>query len=193
MGMHGDFRELNDIWRNSPWRVKLWLALSAFLASASIASISEAVAKWKGFILEGITFYREYFRSPVAHALNELLGLRAPPHFIDYVVLMALIYGALVRGFLFDLKVDRSRFNYYATVILVGALGVTFTYQLINHATAQRGFEINYKLWGVAYVLIIAQTLIPPRAAYKLLTAVYLILPPLLVAIAAAINLGLNK
>ena len=41
------------------------LVLAFFLTTSSLASLSETVFKWKGFILTGIEFYQEWIQGPI--------------------------------------------------------------------------------------------------------------------------------
>ena len=65
MGLKADIDEVKASWSTSPWWVRIWLALSAYLAISSIASLAETIVKWKGFILDAVLFYREWINLPL--------------------------------------------------------------------------------------------------------------------------------
>jgi hypothetical protein len=73
MGLKADLDEVRLAWPGYPWRLKIWLVLSAFLASASIASLSETVVKWKGFILDAVMFYQTWIADPFQKGLTAIL------------------------------------------------------------------------------------------------------------------------
>ena len=96
-GLRGDIEGVTSVWRSSPWRYRVLLVLSLVLASGSIASLSETVAKWKGFILDGVTFYRTYVSKPTNEFFLSLLGPNIPPGIADAVILLAPLVSANMR------------------------------------------------------------------------------------------------
>jgi hypothetical protein len=78
MGLKADFDEVHMVWKTYPWRLKVWLGLSLFLASGSIASLSETVFRWKSFFLEAMSFYRAWISTPLASLLSDLFAFKVP-------------------------------------------------------------------------------------------------------------------
>jgi hypothetical protein len=190
MGLKGDFSELAIVWRNSPWRIRIVLVLSGFLAASSLASLSEAVAKWKGFLLVGLTFYRDHVRDLLVVPLRDWLDVPISSSGSDFLVLVLLIYGALGRAFLFNLRVNSDWVNEPTTVPALIALSIGLAYLVLVATVPVPAFNFWCAFAAVAAIFLL--TYVPPRSADKLLIRVYLLLPPLLVCMVAAINLGLT-
>jgi hypothetical protein len=191
LGLRGDFVELAAVWDRSPWRIRVLLILSGFLATASIASLAEAVAKWKGFILTGVSFYRDYIRDPIASHLSSL-GL---PHLsadsMDFLTISLLASGAVLRRqwIQYKLVTEIQSSNLWAA-------GATLAFALSALVSA---FLLHDRLPAVdlwlsicMYVFYLFAVAWPPRRAWDLVCAAYLLAPPLLVCVAAAVNLGLR-
>ncbi|MDE1212034.1 MULTISPECIES: hypothetical protein [Vibrio] len=65
MDLRKELRELSRLYESVGPINKLLLVISFFLSISSIASLSETVFKWKGFILDGIQFYQVFLVSPI--------------------------------------------------------------------------------------------------------------------------------
>lgn len=96
MGLKGDIAEVKAAWSQSPWWMKAWLCLSAYLAMSSIASLAETVVKWKGFILDAINFYRRCISFPIKDLLRPL-GLHLSEFQVDLLIIYILVLASMVR------------------------------------------------------------------------------------------------
>lgn len=97
MGLKADVEEvIKANWRNSPWWYRVWLCVSAYLAISSIASFAESVVKWKGFILDGVLFYRHWIRSPLIEIIK-ILHLPSPEGKSDVIIAATVLYGCYFR------------------------------------------------------------------------------------------------
>ncbi len=91
-----EFEELKDLWSKSSWFIRILLIFSFFLSVSSIASLSDKIFAWKGFILDGVTFYRSAIRSKII-SLFDWLNLSILEGYEDIFVIYMLIGGAVVR------------------------------------------------------------------------------------------------
>lgn len=108
MGLKGDLDEVVIVWNKSPWRVKAYLAISAFLASGSIASLSDTVFRWKGFISDALLFYQTYISDQLFRLLQ--IGFPGVPQGAsDLMILSALYVGANLRIAYFSLPGSLTR------------------------------------------------------------------------------------
>jgi len=96
MGLKGDLQEVTSVWKRSSWRVKAYLTLSLFLASGSIASLSETVFRWKGFISDALSFYRTHISDQIFWMLRSAFS-QVPPAASDLLILSMLYIGAHLR------------------------------------------------------------------------------------------------
>ena len=89
MGLKGDLQEVATVWEKSSWRVKAYLLLSAFLASGSIASLSDTVLRWKGFLRDALLFYQAYISDQLLRVLQFVFPTIHVPagvsHFLEHL------------------------------------------------------------------------------------------------------------
>jgi hypothetical protein len=196
MGLPGELDEIKKAWKNAPPIVKPWLILSAFLSFASIASLSQTVFEWKGFLLNAVLFYRESVSQPLAGTLQQWVHVSLPPSFFEAAAIWAVCGTALVRSFWFDARQTGTREDYFWAGVVTVIFAVGMTYQTIKAARAPASFTPNWYIILGTYVFLAALAVFHRRraiAAYELLWFWYLVLPPALVAIIAAISEGLHR
>jgi len=188
MGLKGDTDEVIRVWRGYPWRLKAWLLLSLFLASGSIASLSEVVFKWKLFFLDAVTFYRNTVSAPIQRALEELLHLRLPPQYGECLLLFLLLFGANLRLVFHGSPTSKSNILAFGVCL---SLPILFFVAPILDARPPTLLSTLITLGSVAAL----QTFLYFRlgGAARILWFVYLLGPPLFVAFAGAINAGLQR
>lgn len=97
MGLKGDIDEALSAWKGASKLFKAWIILSAFIASGSIASLSETIVQWKGFILTMIEFYANNFRGPIQEIFQKLLAFNVSKTLSDIIVLNALLIATNIR------------------------------------------------------------------------------------------------
>jgi hypothetical protein len=103
MSLKKDFDELKASWSQASPLFKVYLAFSFFLSTSAIASLSEAIVKWRGFFLDALTFYHQVFSEPLRKWFLEL-GLKATTETTNYLVIFALILSAYVRMLVIERK-----------------------------------------------------------------------------------------
>ncbi len=188
MGLKADFEEVAKDWKAAPWRIRLWLALSLFVAAGSIASLAETVAKWKSFLLDGINFYRKYISLPIEHLLSQVLALPLPAGVADSLVFIALLVAANLRVVLYRGGSSRTR---------ASALGVLLSPVLLfAMLLAWKGRDLSAQNLLKALVAIAAYSASmywSIGGAARLLWFASVLGPFVLVGVAAAINVGLFK
>jgi len=97
MGLLADLEELGSAWKKCSWLGKLLIAgVIFFFTLAPLASLSDTVFKWKGFVLEALLFYREYVSSSIIYCLD-YVGIKMPAFMIDLFVIQLLTASGLVR------------------------------------------------------------------------------------------------
>jgi len=106
MGLHGDLFEVKSVWRNASTKLRIWLALSTFFASVSIASLSESIIKWRGFISDGISLYRELITENLHFTAISMFNINFDKFGIDSMIILLLIAAAIIRT---DLSLIKSK------------------------------------------------------------------------------------
>ncbi len=71
-------------------RAKFFIILSSLITFNSLASISDAVFKWKGFISDGLEFYRANITSPLTKFFS-LLNLEYELFEMNVIIITFLI------------------------------------------------------------------------------------------------------
>jgi hypothetical protein len=109
--------EYNDLVKQF-WSVgplgKLLLLLFFFLSVSTIASLSDVIFKWKGFILEAINIYQEYFVAPLITTAS-FLNMSFSESEIHTAVLMSISVSVgmrmLMAGQIVAFKKINERYN----------------------------------------------------------------------------------
>ena len=96
MGLLGDIQEAKNVWLGASWKFKIIIGVSVFFAVSSIASLSDTVFAWKGFLLKGVIFYEEYIITPITK-YAEMLGLTWDNKNANYIVLFGLWLSSIIR------------------------------------------------------------------------------------------------
>jgi hypothetical protein len=91
MGMLQDYAAMRKAWSSFTPLTKLFFAASFLVTTMSIASLAEDVAKFRGFIVTAVVFYRGLTRP-----LARMLDVRQMT--VDVYVLMLVIIGAQFRA-----------------------------------------------------------------------------------------------
>jgi hypothetical protein len=185
MGLRSDIEEVTQYWSRSPWRVKLFLLLALFLSTSSLASLSEAVFKWKGFILDALVFYRTHLSHPFSEFVSRLSGHPVPAHFVDGAVLLGLFHATLIRALLLRRQSLPRRITDVAFFLL--------TYSAMLYVMADQPDRPNETTVWVLYPAFLLAAYVLTDGAERLLAMSYMLVPVLVVAILAAVSSGLAR
>lgn len=185
MGLKADLEEVTGYWARSPWRVRVFLAIALFLSATSLASISEAVFKWKGFILEALDFYRQFIAGPIGSFVTTVTGLAVTPQWIDSAVLLGLFLGALARVTPFRHRTTIARLVDYA--VYAGAYLMMLALLLLESPSSTQ-----YSVWLFYPAFVLAAYLLT-KGATRILAMSFMLFPVLLVGVLAGVNTGLSK
>ena len=186
MGFKGDIDEVERAWQSASWRTRIVLLLSLFIASGSVASISETVAKWKGFILDGIALYRTLVSEPLAAMFSLLAEIQISAWFADVISLAALILSAMVRAILHQYRNPNDRI--FRFLFLVGVVGaqLVFLFKVQSSPPYPPGLIAIYASTVVYASLVF-------RGGGRMLAIAFLLIPPLAVGLVAAVSVGLSR
>jgi hypothetical protein len=188
MGLKGDIDEVAKVWISSPWRIKVYLALSTLLASGSIASLSDVLFKWKGFVLDAVVFYRSRIGVPFHNLMQSAVDVRLPEGFSDHILLWILLLASLTRYQFFVCRDFRCRLEF------IGVYGCMFS--LYGWALAQdfirgRGYPVSLSL--LMYGFAIVFSFFTTTGAGRIVLLASLIAPLALVGVVAAVHAGLTR
>jgi hypothetical protein len=192
MGLKGDLQEVATVWEKSSWRVKTYLLLSAFLASGSIASLSDTVFRWRGFIRDALFFYQTYVSDQLLRVLHFLFPAVQVPSGVPHLLILSALYlGANLRVAAFSVPAakslaiaSRSTAGYLGVMIAM-FIGMIFTDLKLNGENAWGLFLGSAFGASVSYWLV--------GGAARILWFAYLLGPFSLVGIVAAVSSGLVR
>jgi len=185
MGLKADVDEVTSYWDRAPWRVRIVLVLVLFLSSTSLASLSESVVKWKGFLLDALTFYRANVLRPIAEVVQKLVDHPLSTTFLDNAVLYGLFFAALTRALLLR---NSSWPRKAGDVVFMGALYVVLIWNLAG-IPASPGETTAWAL----YPLFLFGAYFITKGAERVLAVAYMLAPVLVVGVLAAISAGLAR
>jgi hypothetical protein len=192
MGLRGDLHEVTSVWKHSSWRVKAYLALSAFLASGSIASLSDTVFRWKGFIRDALSFYQTYISDQLLRLLKLFFPTAHIPAGVSHLIILSALYlGANLRVAVFAVPEARSRevalraTSSYLGAMIAVLIGMIYTGKELNEDSAFGLFLGSAFAASVSYFLV--------GGAARILWFAYLLGPFALVGLVAAVSSGLVR
>jgi len=186
MGLKSDLDEVTQHWSRAPWRVKIFLAIALFLSTSSLASLSEAVFRWKGFVLDALGFYRQWVAEPIVALLQRVVERNVPNSFVDNAVLLGLFMAAVARVLLFR---RASRTKHAADIVVCIAVYAVMLYLFAGEANPKPG---GNTVW-ILYPLYVFMAYVSTNGAERILALAYVLAPALLVGLLAAISSGLAK
>jgi len=108
MGLKGDFSEVATAWSKTPWRLRVCLGISLYAASGSIASLSDTVFRWKGFVSDAVAFYQTYISGQLLRLLH-ICFAHVPAGVPHLLILSTLYLGVNFRVAYFALPASRTR------------------------------------------------------------------------------------
>lgn len=91
-----DLETLRNTWHEISITSKIVGVVGVVMGASSIASLSETVANWKGFILDGIEFYRRWITEPIHEAFTKA-GLNAAESIPDLLIVWVWLIVATAR------------------------------------------------------------------------------------------------
>ena len=185
MGLKADVDEVTNYWDRAPWRVRVVLVLVLFLSSTSLASLSDSVVKWKGFLLDALTFYRANVLRPITEVAQKLVDHPLSSTFLDNAVLYGLFFAALTRALLLR---NSSWPRKARDVVFMGALYVALIWSLAGIPASPS----ETTGWAL-YPLFLFGAYFLTKGAERVLAMTYMLVPVLIVGVLAAISAGLGR
>jgi hypothetical protein len=76
MGIRSDLDEIRGLWNRGSWLVRGFAILLFVLALGPVASLSDTIFQFRGFIRDGIEFYETWIRDPFRETLYLVFGIK---------------------------------------------------------------------------------------------------------------------
>lgn len=175
-----------DAWPKWPWRLKIFLVLSLFLASGSVASLSETIIKWKGFILDAVLFYKTYYNDPLNWLFFQIFSIQPPKYYFDTVTMVVLCVSANIRVIIY------SRWPRFSVRDVTWEL-VFLLYVVLAELFPHDSLGLTGLIAPVSVYVLMLISYFTRRGAERILGIAFLCLPFCAVGILGAINAGLTK
>lgn len=121
MALYEDIKGASQLWSQSTLLTKCVLALSSFLALSSVASLSDAVFKWKGFILDGIMLYNGTIPYFFTWAASKI-GISISQHWATYYVIFGLVIFGMFRIYWLRSKLKAVLIIAFVTIFPLGSM-----------------------------------------------------------------------
>lgn len=197
MSLKDDIDQIKQLWADSTWVMKIIMVLTLFISSSSLASLSDVVFEWKGFIQDGVQFYTSWIMKPIL-TLLEVIGLKLTLSMANYIVMCSLMIAGYFKAYWTgrDNVTNKLKFSILVTLfvstVVIGVIG-SYTYD------EGENFDYSYALFNMFIVLVIVAPVIffilkCLRQSIKFnFTAYYVTIgvPIMVVLILGAINTGL--
>lgn len=191
MGFFEDWTGYGKRWKRASLFEKTILVVLLVGTTSSITSLADNIFKWRGFILDGVEYYRSVISNPILDNLAKL-GISYPKEYIDIFILYSLLVSASFRHDVYKKKYNKKEFRKELISRLL--------FLIILFIISSLGYTVFFWL-GIAYVLLPFLILIPflrnplNKEVQRATLAMWgpLIFACFVVLIMAAINIGLTK
>ncbi len=191
MGLHGDIEETKQAWKKVSWPMRAIYGLMLYLSISSIASLAQTVADWKDFFLTTVEFYQSVFRDPVLAFITEHTAVRLTKAKGDLMTLMLLAVSPAmshnIRGFRSAIG-TRQKLSMLGHILLAFSAPSALVLYLILQESSSLPLAPSYSFFIALYVAVI----ISIRKSGDHIAQAFVIVPPVTVALLAAINKGLS-
>ncbi|MBO3697783.1 hypothetical protein [Roseivirga sp. E12] len=156
MSLLGDLNELKREWKSSSTTKKAFIILSFFLTTNSVASLSDILINWKGFIKDGIEFYRSNVSLPISDFIDRF-GIVIHDQTVDVLIIILLTLNTLIRVYFHLIRKKEAIplgiiSTWFITIFALIAIG------FIEYASSVFEERLTQPSIPVKYVLILAIT-----------------------------------
>jgi hypothetical protein len=189
MGIKSDFEEFRDLWNRGNFWLRGLAIVFLFIQVGSLASLSDTIFEFRGFIRDGIQLYEEWIRDPLKMLLSSLFGVRITSLHLNFIVWWGIVCGAQVRSYLTLPEKARA---------VGGAVGAVIAF-IITQVLAFNilaGIHPSLSPTGVKVIvvtLIICTWYVSTSFKSKSVFYVSVLSPILIVGILAAISSGVSR
>ncbi|AUP77449.1 hypothetical protein [Flavivirga eckloniae] len=200
MSLKNDFDEFIADFKKYPLWLKIVLGTSLFISASSITSLSDTIFEWKGFIKDGLDFYRIHISSPLRRVFRSI-DLIYSQNSIDFITATILIWTLPILRFSNSYrKVYRKKYKLEKDftsddlMYIIFAFGIAFA--PLNSTLEIKNGESNPWSWVdwfqlMSFFLFFIFLCMISKKYLKIIGPSLLSI--IIVLILAAINVGLNK
>jgi len=180
MGLLKDIEDTFELWKRSSLVYKI---LSFSFAMAPLASISDSVFQWKGFILSGVEFYRTgvhfWFREALFY-----VGFERSIQVVDYLIFIGVLYLSSIYSVFMISEIS------FKSKLLLSINYISAFFVLLLLTSSSSG--VTWFQWLIPIVMYISIPIILDYP-YKISWYAPFIFAIASVPILAAVNIGLTR
>lgn len=189
MGYKQEWENFKKLWSESSLFFKFLAVIGFLITFSSITSLSDVIFKWKGFILDGVNFYREWIIYPL-QSFMEMRDIIWSQSETDAIILLGINAFMFCRGILLFVPTLWRR---SVVITFVTQLGMLVIFAVVISISDFKGWQ-----YIVFFAMIVgALSLIAKSSVFRnhdLINFFKPIIYPLpLVLILGAINAGLVR
>ncbi|MDE1516089.1 hypothetical protein PUN32_13955 [Vibrio sp. dsl-7] len=115
MNIRESFIEAVELYKKAGSLNRIFIMISFFLSVSSIASLSESIFKWKGFILDAVDFYQHYIAEIIIYYAG-FVGLSYTQNQVHSAVILSIAVSLGMKMFILDqlkfAEVMRDKYNF---------------------------------------------------------------------------------
>lgn len=194
MGFSEDINNSIKDWKKSSLIWKIITVIAVFFAISSITSLSEVVIGWKGFLLDGVEFYRSVIKRPVNNFFGSI-GLNFTSFFLDQLFLVLFLFTIMLRARIQMYKAGEEDFTSIMSILLFQAINL---FLIMYGANNSKSFFIDWISMSMFILLFIMNSaqiigISAIKGSYKYVIATFSapLLALFIILMLAAINKGL--
>ena len=143
MDLNKELSEFTSSYKNGGILTRVFLVLGFFFTLSSLTSLSSTIIEWKGFILNGINFYKEFFVIPVSSVASAIgFSYTETEIHVATVISFTITTGMRLLAAGDDIVYRKINQNYNSSlkprrihlwaVAVLGAMGIWFLYGIFN-------------------------------------------------------------
>ncbi len=190
MGLKGDLEEIIGGWNKHHFWFKAVLILFFFLSVSAVANLADIIFKWKGFILEGLDFHKEFIALPLKD-IARFIGLNYTMDFIYFLnIFLLLVYFPTARNYWNYGRKLKYRDVEFKTIIYHTLFFILLL--VLGHFADDLGFGLYALIISIWFIFSFADIVLTEGSSY-IKTFLPTIITISVVLILAAINSGLTR
>lgn len=191
MSLIKDIEDAKELWRNASMVFKVFIALSIFLSTSSVASLSERIFEWKGFILDSIEFFRHWISVPISNILKKI-GFSIERVEIEMITIIFLLFTSYTRWMWLSSSNGRSRSQLLVSILTSIIFAVVFA--LLIFFFSKQGINVDFWAFWVNVTIFLTMPIIFKLSNIEKIIYYYPIALAIIITLfLGAVNSGFSK
>jgi hypothetical protein len=188
MGLKSDIEEFKDVWKESNILFKVFILITTFLAFSSITSLADTIFSWKGFIKDGIEFYKLWVHLPLIE-LMDYFGIDFKEVIVDDIIIFSILIFSGIR--VANINQPDIPKSHKVMLYFIGIIVIYKAATLMNSGSEDELQDNYYYLFVILVIFLVVPIVV--KMPNKLLWYTPIFIATIGTLVLGAINAGLNR